>query len=129
MMLSLVKKLTALMTVSMILLSSIGVSMAQIIELDDFMVQQDRQSLQALVDQTEVQQQLQAYGLNPEQVKERIGQMTAEELETLNQHIEELPAGEYAGQVIGLAFALFVIFLITDIIGATNVFPFVQSLN
>lgn len=128
-MLKLLKKTAALLAVSLMLFTSIGASMAQVVELDQFLLQQDRQQLQSLVDRQDVQEQLQAYGLNPEQVQERIAQMTEDELQTLQQHLGDLPAGEYAGQVISLAFALFIIFLITDMIGATNVFPFVKSLN
>jgi predicted XRE-type DNA-binding protein len=78
------------------------------------------------IEQTEVKQKLIQLGVDPEVVQSRIDNLSEEELSKLNQSIEELPAG--AGAV-GTLVLIFLVFVITDMIGATDVFPFVDQVN
>ena len=57
---------------------------------------------------------------------ERIAQMTDQEIAHLNQQLAELPAG---GDVLGLVVLIFIVFIITDAIGATDIFPFVHPVR
>jgi len=86
----------------------------------------DRQQLLAMLDRSEVRQQLTEMGVEPETAKTRVANMTDAEVAQLNQKIEQLPAG--AG-ILELAVLLFIVFLITDMLGATDIFPFVKSIN
>jgi hypothetical protein len=52
--------------------------------------------------------------------------MTDEEMAQLNQQIDELPAG---GDVLGILLVIFLVFVITDVIGATDIFPFIHPVN
>jgi hypothetical protein len=52
--------------------------------------------------------------------------MTDQEVARLNQHLAELPAG---GDVLGVILILFIVFIITDMLGATDIFPFVKPVN
>jgi hypothetical protein len=52
--------------------------------------------------------------------------MTDEEIAQLNQQIDELPAG---GDVLGILLVIFIVFVITDVIGATDIFPFIHPVN
>ncbi len=88
--------------------------------------QLDRQQLLAMLDRSEVRQQLTEMGVEPEMAKTRVANMTDAEVAQLNQKIEQLPAG--AG-ILELAVLLFIVFLITDMLGATDIFPFVKSIN
>ncbi len=72
------------------------------------------------------QQHLKALGVSPEMVKERVSHMTDQEVAQLNQHLADLPAG---GDVLGVILILFIVFIITDMLGATNIFPFVKPVN
>ena len=85
--------------------------------------QQTRDSLQQLFEQQAAQQQLQAWGVNPDQVKSRIDSLTDVELARINQQVNDLQAG---GDVLGILLVIFLVFVITDIIGATDVFPFIN---
>jgi UPF0716 family protein affecting phage T7 exclusion len=46
----------------------------------------------------------------------------------VSQHIESMPAGGNAvGIIVGAILLVFIILLITDLLGLTNVFPFVKK--
>lgn len=76
-----------------------------------------------LLGRDEVRAQLERYGVGAEEVKARVAAMTDEEAALLAEHMEELPAGG----VLGLIVAVFIILLITDILGFTKVFPFTRA--
>jgi len=84
---------------------------------------QTRDGLQQLFEQETAQQQLQAWGVNPDQIKSRIDSLTDVELARINQQVNDLQAG---GDVLGILLVIFLVFVITDIIGATDVFPFIN---
>jgi hypothetical protein len=48
------------------------------------------------------------------------------ELARINQGIEHLNAG---GDVLGILLVIFIVFVITDVIGATDIFPFIHPVN
>ena len=86
----------------------------------------DRQQILTLLDRAEVQQQLIDMGVDIDAAKDRVGQLTASELSQLNAQMGELPAG---GNILGLLVLIFLVFVITDVIGATDIFPFIKSVN
>jgi hypothetical protein len=84
---------------------------------------QTRDGLQQLFEQEAAQQQLQEWGVNPEQIKSRIDRLTDAELARINQQVNDLQAG---GGVLGVLLVIFLVFVITDIFGATDIFPFIN---
>jgi hypothetical protein len=87
----------------------------------------NRAGLSAFLDRADVQKQLQALGVDPAQAKARVASLTNREVRTLNAKLAQLPAGGDAiGAVLGAAVLIFVILLITDILGLTDVFGFVN---
>ncbi len=88
--------------------------------------QQTRDSLQQLLAQDTARQQLQAWGVNPEQIQNRIDSLTDSELARINQQVDTLDAG---GNVLGILLVIFIVFVITDVIGATDIFPFIHPVN
>ena len=88
--------------------------------------QLDRQQAVALFDRADVQSQLTQLGVDPELAKSRVAAMSDAEITQLNQHLADQPAGQ---DILGLAFMVFVVFVITDMLGATDVFPFVKNIN
>ena len=82
----------------------------------NFMARQDSQNL------------LTAKGICPEEAKARIDSLTDAEVLMVSQHIESMPAGGNAvGVIVGAILLVFIILLITDLLGLTNVFPFVKK--
>lgn len=89
--------------------------------------QQTRDSLQQLLDRQSARQQLQALGVDPAWARERVQNLTDSELARINQGMEHLQAG--GSDVLGVILLIFIIFVITDAIGATDIFPFVHPVR
>lgn len=86
----------------------------------------DRAALLQKLNRQEVRNYLSGMGVDADQVKQRVTQMTDQEVATLNQRVGELPAG---GDALGVILLVFIVFIITDAIGATDVFPFVHPVR
>lgn len=78
------------------------------------------------INRADVKEQLLNMGVKATDIESRINLMTHEEMAQLNQQIGELPAG---GDVLGVILIIFIIFVITDVIGATDIFPFIKPVN
>jgi hypothetical protein len=86
-------------------------------------VQQSRERIVSTLNRDDVKTQLMARGVDPSQVQARLDSLTDEEVQTLAAKMDQLPAG---GDGLGVLVFLFVLLLITDILGYTNIFPFVK---
>lgn len=86
----------------------------------------DREKIIDLLSQVEVQDQLIELGVDIDDAKSRVNELTSEELAMINDKINDLPAGSGA---VGLLVLVFVVFIITDVIGATDIFPFIKPVN
>lgn len=85
-----------------------------------------RTELMQTIQRADVRAQLVSMGVSQAAVESRIDLMTHEEIARLNQQIDELPAG---GDVLGVLLVIFIVFVITDVIGATDIFPFIKPVN
>lgn len=83
--------------------------------------------LSALIARSDVQSELERLGLTPDLAKERIAALTDEEASMLAQQIESAPAG--GSDVLGVVLFVFIVLLITDILGFTKIFPFTRSIR
>ena len=88
--------------------------------------QAERDRLQAWIARKDVMRQLENYGVSPAEAQARVAALTDDEAHALAGKIDTLPAG---GEVLGVLFAVFVILLVTDILGFTKVFPFTRSIK
>lgn len=86
----------------------------------------DQKQLMAMLDDQQVKDKLLAMGVDREQVEARIASLTPAELAQFNQQLDQAPAG--AG-VVGIIVLFLVIFIITDMLCATNIFSFVKCIN
>lgn len=86
----------------------------------------DRSELLQMLDREDVQTQLQAMGVDAAAAKQRVASMTDEEIRQLNAHLSEMPAG---GDALGILLFLFLVFVVTDMLGATDIFPFVHPIT
>lgn len=86
-------------------------------------VQQDRARLHNMLNREDVKSQLIARGVDPSQVQARVDSLTDQEVQSLAAKMDQLPAG---GDFLGVVVFLFLVLLITDILGFTNIFPFVK---
>jgi hypothetical protein len=75
----------------------------------------------------DVKQIMTQYGVDPVEAQQRVYSLSNEELAHLANSIDQLPAGGSAvGVIVGAALLVFIILLITDLVGLTHVFPFVN---
>ncbi|WP_258868015.1 PA2779 family protein [Alkalilimnicola ehrlichii] len=84
---------------------------------------EQRAKLEDLLAREDVREQLEKMGVDPAFAAERVQALTAEEVDLLVAQLEALPAG--GNGIIGAALIVFLVLLITDIMGYTEVFPFV----
>jgi len=88
----------------------------------------NRDRIRAFLERDEVRAKLQAWGVNGEMAKARVDQLTDEEVSDITARLDTLPAGGDAlGAILGVALLIFIILLITDILGLTDIFPFVKK--
>ena len=86
-----------------------------------------RDNMQELLGQESARQQMQAWGISPELITARINRLTDAELARINQEADTLKAG--GTNVLGVLLIIFIVFVITDVIGATNIFPFIHPVK
>jgi hypothetical protein len=69
---------------------------------------------------------LQARGVSVEAARDRVAALTDAEAAHVAAQIDQAPAG---GDVLGIIFTIFIVLLVTDILGFTKVFPFTRSIR
>ena len=84
----------------------------------------DRGQLLSALHRDDVRKQLIAMGVDPQAAQERVAALSDDELRSVEGHLQSLPAG---GDILGVAVFIFLVLLITDILGYTHVFPFVKK--
>jgi len=91
---------------------------------DSQTAQNNRERVREFFDRADVQTQLQSRGISADSAKTRVDMMTDNEIASINGHLDNLPAG--GTDILGFFLLIFIILLITDILGLTNVFSFVR---
>ncbi|MHB1942101.1 MAG: PA2779 family protein [Acidiferrobacteraceae bacterium] len=86
-------------------------------------VRSDRQKVLNFLERTQVQQQMERLGVAPSEARARVAALSASQVHQLAGRIQTLPAG---GDILEVALLVFIILLITDILGFTDIFPFVH---
>jgi hypothetical protein len=88
--------------------------------------QADRERIRSLFDRADVREQLQAKGVSAEAAKARVDALSDEEVASISGKLDNVPAG---GDIIGTVVFIFLVLLITDILGLTKIFPFTRSVR
>ena len=88
----------------------------------------NRDRLRSLLDRAEVRAQLEVWGVDSQIAKARINNLTNEEVTEIVERFDRMPAGgDGFGVLVGAALLVFIILLLTDILGYTDIFPFVKK--
>ena len=88
---------------------------------------QDRARINAFIDREDVLAQLQKQGVTAGEAKARVNALTDDEAHKIAGKLDQLPAG---GDVVGVILILvfiFVVILVTDVLGFTHFFPSTRS--
>lgn len=83
-----------------------------------------RAKLEATLERADVAKALQERGVSPEAARARVAALTDAEAAMVAAEIDKAPAG---GDAVGAIVFIFVLLLVTDILGLTKVFPFTRS--
>lgn len=84
----------------------------------------DRERVLSALHREDVRHYLIAQGVDPSVIEQRVEALTDDEAAAIAQRLDELPAG---GSVVGAIVFVFLVLLVTDILGFTDVFPFVNK--
>ncbi|NNM52013.1 MAG: PA2779 family protein [Pseudomonadales bacterium] len=89
--------------------------------------QHERQVVAGFLARADVRHQLQQWGVNADDAQARVNALNDDEVHQLYGHVQSAPA---AGMdIIGALIFIFIVLLITDILGLTKVFPFTRSIR
>ena len=89
-----------------------------------------RERIDGFLQRDSVRALLEAYGVNASDVKARVAALSDEEAAELAKRIDSVPAGGDAGSaLIGAALVVFLVLLLTDILGLTRVFSFTRPIK
>jgi hypothetical protein len=75
----------------------------------------------------DIQNALISRGIDPIEARARVDSLSDAEAIRFAGMMEQLPAGGNVGFIVGLAVFVFLVLLITDILGYTDIFPFVKK--
>lgn len=85
-----------------------------------------RERVAAFLSRDDVRAELQTQGVSADDAIARVQAMSDAEVAQIAHRVEQAPAG--AG-VIGVLFSVFLILLVTDILGFTKIFPFTRAIR
>ena len=88
--------------------------------------QSGRTLLEQTLSRADVVAGLQARGVSVDAARARVAALTDAEAAHVAAQIDQAPAG---GDVLGIIFTIFVVLLLTDILGFTKVFPFTRAIR
>ncbi len=90
--------------------------------------QEARNQIKQLLAREDIQAALSTHGIDPEEAKRRIAALSDEEVIHIADQIDKLPAGSGAIEfLIIIILALFLVLIILDLTGVTDVFTFIKS--
>ncbi len=95
----------------------------------DAQAMQQRAHVLSYLDRPEVAAGLQERGVSADQARERVAALTDAEVAQLSHTLDTAPAGADGGSIIGVIVFIFIVLLVTDILGLTKVFPFTRSVR
>lgn len=84
----------------------------------------DHARVAAALEREEVRAQLAAHGISQAQAQARVAALTDAEAAQLAGAVNALPAGGV--DILGVALVVFLVLLLTDILGYTKIFPFTK---
>lgn len=128
-----IKPVSIFLVFSFLLLDfSVQTAKAQMIGTDTVIAAQKQESsrerVTAFLGRADVQQAMVQRGVDAAEAQRRVASLSDSELTKISQAMDQLPAGGDGGvgTLIGAVVFIFLVLLITDLVGLTHVFPFVS---
>ena len=108
----------------------LGTARAAVLTTDEVLAESgatDRERVLAFLDRADVRQQIVALGVDPAEAAARVAALSDAQVREIAGQLDQLPAGQSAvGVVVGAVLIIFLVLLVTDLLGLTNIFPFVR---
>lgn len=73
-----------------------------------------------------IQAELELGGVSRADSVLRVSSLSDSQVIQVHQHMDEMPAG---GDALGVALTVFIVLVITDVMGATDIFPFIRPVD
>lgn len=89
--------------------------------------QQNRERVNSMLARPDVREQLEKMGVAPADAQARVNALSDSEVATLADRMDSMPAG--GDSFLGVLLFIFILLLVTDILGLTKVFPFTRSVR
>lgn len=88
----------------------------------------NRERVAAFLGREDVQKVMIQQGVDPAEAQQRVASLSPSELTKMANSMDQLPAGSGGGgAIVGAVVFVFVVLLVTDLLGLTHVFPFVNA--
>lgn len=123
--------ISAIMALVMVLSSMWAIpASANIVGTGELLTEQradiDREALMGMLEREDVKNTLASMGVGEQEVRDRIQSLTPAELADFKQQLAEAPTGE---GVVGIIVLFLLVFIITDMLCATDIFPFINCIR
>jgi hypothetical protein len=90
----------------------------------------DRERLTAILLRDDVRQQMEALGVDRDEALARLAGLSDQEVQQIAGRIDQLPAGQNVlVGVLVIAGVVFIVLVIMDLLGVTDVFPFINPIR
>lgn len=86
-----------------------------------------RARVNAFLSRADVRAALEARGIAPQEAEQRVAALSDAEVANIAGRIDSLPAGQGAGPIIGAIVLVFLVLLLTDLLGLTSVYGFTKK--
>jgi hypothetical protein len=100
-------------------------AMAAMIETQSIAASANRDRLASVLDRADIVAQLELYGVDSADVKARVAALTDDEAAQLAGKMDNLPAGG----LLELVLIVFLVLVLTDLLGYTHIFPFTKKMR
>ena len=127
-----IKPVSFFLVFSFLLLDfSVQTAKAQMIDTNTVIATQQREAsrerVSSFMGRDDVKQVMVQHGVDAAEAQKRVASLSDSELEKISKAMDQLPAGgDGVGTIIGAAVFIFVVLLITDIVGLTHVISIVN---
>lgn len=125
------RAIVALTVSSMLAVAMVQPAFAGMIGVDEIAAANNsanaRIRLLSLIDRPQVRAELVRQGISPDEAITRVSALSDAEIDTLSGKLEKLPAG--GSDVLGVLLIVFIVLLITDILGYTKIFSFTKPIK
>jgi hypothetical protein len=102
-------------------------SLAGIVATEELHASVQRDQVTGFLERADVQARMQDLGVDPAAARARVAALSDDEIAGLADRIDQMPAG--GSDVLTAAVVVFLVLIILDLLGITNIFPFTKSMR